>query len=367
MNKSLRDRLGWLALGVSLLGACGGPGEELSDATPVLAESDSALQSSDVSVVLSTAQSSFDSADAVKLSVSFTNISPRPVSLLRWFMPLDGMEEPLFQVTLDGKPVPFLGPHYKRPMPAEVDYRRLHPGETISGPVILSDLYDLSRSGRYVVRFRVDRSKLHGSGKAGALLQSNEVSLWISGRANARLEADAPVYPLTANLSYTKCDATQQATVLQAVNAASNYANGATSYLGGPSSATSRYTTWFGAFSSAGWNTAASHFTSIKNAFDTKPVTVDCGCKKTYYAYVYPNQPYKIYVCKAFWSAPMTGTDSKGGTLIHEMSHFTATAGTDDWVYGQSGAQSLALSDPSQALDNADSHEYFAENNPSLP
>ena len=61
----------------------------------------------------------------------------------------------------------------------------------------------------------------------------------------------------------------------------------------------------------------------------------------------------------------MTGTDSKGGTLVHEMSHFNVVAGTDDNVYGQSGAKSLAISDPAAAVDNADSHEYFAENNPS--
>jgi hypothetical protein len=66
-------------------------------------------------------------------------------------------------------------------------------------------------------------------------------------------------------------------------------------------------------------------------------VKVDCGCDEDYFAYVYPAQPYTIYVCNAFWTAPMTGTDSKGGTLLHEMSHFDIVAGTDDHVYGQSG------------------------------
>ena len=127
-----------------------------------------------------------------------------------------------------------------------------------------------------------------------------------------------------------------------------------------------RYAKWFGAADATRAARVKANFTAIKDAFDTKPITVDCGCKKTYYAYVYPNQPYTIYVCKAFWTAPMSGTDSKGGTLVHEMSHFNATAGTDDWVYGQSGAASLAISDPSQAIDNADSHEYFGENTPAL-
>jgi peptidyl-Lys metalloendopeptidase len=69
-------------------------------------------------------------------------------------------------------------------------------------------------------------------------------------------------------------------------------------------------------------------------------------------------------MCNAFWSAPVSGTDSKGGTIVHEMSHFNVVAGTDDIVYGQSGAKSLALSNPAQAIQNADSHEYFAENTP---
>ncbi len=45
------------------------------------------------------------------------------------------------------------------------------------------------------------------------------------------------------------------------------------------------------------------------------------------------------------------------------MSHFDVVAGTDDVVYGQTGAMALAISDPDAAITNADSHEYFAENN----
>ncbi len=60
----------------------------------------------------------------------------------------------------------------------------------------------------------------------------------------------------------------------------------------------------------------------------------------------------------------MTGTDSKAGTLVHEMSHFNVVASTDDVVYGQTGAKNLAFSNPEDAIRNADSHEYFAENTP---
>ena len=64
------------------------------------------------------------------------------------------------------------------------------------------------------------------------------------------------------------------------------------------------------------------------------------------------------FVPSAFWSAPLTGIDSKGGTLVHECSHFTVVASTDDWAYGTAGCQGLSTA---KKIDNADCHEYFAE------
>ncbi len=124
---------------------------------------------------------------------------------------------------------------------------------------------------------------------------------------------------------------------------------------------------WFGLFEPSRYSTVTTHFTAISDAWDNAGVTFDCKCKQNYYAYVYPDKPYYIYLCKVFWLAPLTGTDSQGGTLIHEMSHFYVVASTEDYVYGQTGARSLAITDPELAINNADNHEYFAENNPFLP
>ena len=107
-----------------------------------------------------------------------------------------------------------------------------------------------------------------------------------------------------------------------------------------------------------------SNFTAIKDAFENKPVKIDCDCDEPYFAYVYPARPYTVWVCRAFWAAAVTGTDSRGGTLLHELSHFDVVAATDDHVYGQAGAAELARSAPERAINNADSHEYFGENTP---
>jgi peptidyl-Lys metalloendopeptidase len=129
-----------------------------------------------------------------------------------------------------------------------------------------------------------------------------------------------------------------------------------------PANTNARYTEWFGPDTlSLNVGTVKSHVTSIKSAFLSADMAFDCTCTDRSYAYVYPNQPYKIYLCKAFWAAPAKGTDSKMGTLYHETSHFNIVADTDDVVYGQSGCRKLALSNPSKAVTNADSNEYFCE------
>lgn len=80
------------------------------------------------------------------------------------------------------------------------------------------------------------------------------------------------------------------------------------------------------------------------------------------FAYVYPGDAqHTIYLDDGFDGAPATGTDSKAGTLAHEMSHFTDIGGTEDNAYGQAQSLALAKSNPAAALNNADSFEYFVE------
>jgi peptidyl-Lys metalloendopeptidase len=152
---------------------------------------------------------------------------------------------------------------------------------------------------------------------------------------------------------YTKCTTSQQGLVATAHQNAQLISGLAVNAVGNGT-----FAWWFGNNSAS---SVKPHYTAINYAFSNQNVTYDCGCKKRYYAYVYANQPYKIYVCSVFWKAPDLGRDSKAGTLVHEMSHFSVVVGTDDYVYGATGAHNLALTDPAKAFMNADNHEYFAE------
>ncbi|CAE6476542.1 unnamed protein product [Rhizoctonia solani] len=170
---------------------------------------------------------------------------------------------------------------------------------------------------------------------------------------------------LSKRVSYVGCNSDQQSQIARAATAANQYVSSATAYLDGISSGTTRYTTWFGAYDSGRASTVHSHFSAMGT--DASSTTYDCStCTVEAFAYVYADQPGRVYLCSAFWGAQTTGTDSQAGTIVHEQSHFTINGGTEDIVYGQTLAKNLAKSNPSQAIRNADSHEYFAENTPAL-
>lgn len=330
-----------------------------------------------VSMVAATGTSGFLGA----VDVQVTNTSNRLVRMPAWQLPTSFLQAKLFEVTRDGQPVAYEGPMIKRGLPSASEFIILQPGQTVRATVDLSAFYDMSRSGEYTVAFAAPLQ--HASLSTGEMLktanglpmraQSAPLKLWVDGTdqlGGQKLQAQRkPGTGATAvnGISYKGCSTTQINTLGSAITSARSYSENAKGYLNGNTTG-SRYTTWFGAYTSSRYTTARQHFVDIDSAMDQSggQITINCGCNQSYYAYVYPTRPYEIFVCRAFWSAPLTGTDSKAGTLVHEMSHFNVVAGTDDHAYGQSAAKSLAASDPTRALDNADNHEYFAENTPAL-
>jgi len=327
--------------------------------------------SDDGATVTLAVDSDFFSADQpVIVHVTIANPTKHSLKVLKWYTPADEVEGPLFSIEQNGQSVDYIGPLYKRPKPSHQDYISLKAGESITFDVDIALYYDLSVSANYSIIYDVSSWDLYsekGNGKKDAdRLTSNEIMVFITGRESGISPATEALFAASGTTSYTKCTTAQQSALIVARTDASTYANDAPSYLNAGTLGY-RYITWFGAYNSSRYGTAASHFNSIANAMNTVNVTFDCGCKKNYYAYVYANKPYTIYLCRVYWTAPPTGTDSKAGTLIHEMSHFNTVASTNDWVYGQASAKNLAINDPQKAVTNADNHEYFAENNPWLP
>ncbi|NVJ68002.1 MAG: peptidase M35 [Gammaproteobacteria bacterium] len=323
-----------------------------------------------------TVSESYIDGGNVYATLKITNQGKGPQKVLKWYTNLD--EQHIFSVSRDGQKVAYQGPHYKRPAPVDKDFIKLAPGQSLEKTFELSSLYDMSETGNYSVTYDVHSFHLFGNKgqakkaerKGVETLESNTVSFFMQGMPKRGGNGGGGGKPdkggdsCSGSTCFTgRCDNTQKNQILSALDSADAMANDSVAYLNG--NIGTRYESWFGTPTNSRVNKAKSNFAAINDAIDNEALTFDCSCKQSYFAYVYPNQPYKIYLCRAFWQARETGTDSRAGTIIHELSHFNVVAGTDDVVYGQSGARSLADSNPDQALNNADSHEYFAENTPS--
>ncbi|EPQ60339.1 peptidyl-Lys metalloendopeptidase [Gloeophyllum trabeum ATCC 11539] len=329
----------------------------------------------DISVKVS-GPDTVDGVDNLKVTATITNTGDETLKLLNDpYSPLSRIPTDTFRITTEAGETPqFIGVKAKY-VPAKAAelgaYTVLEAGKSIEVEHDISSAYNFTTpgEGRYSFEARNVFYHVDDDGVVGDVLYANHEdvhTLSLSGKLVKARVSPTPASRFGKRESYNGCSSSQKSALVSAAPAAQTYVANALSYLKSHTSSTTRYTTWFGTYTSSRHSTVQTHFNNL-NGNDYSSFTYDCTCTDSgTYAYVYPDDFGYITLCGAFWDAPVTGTDSKGGTLVHESSHFTQNGGTQDYVYGQSSAKSLAKSDPSEAIMNADSHEYFAENNPSL-
>lgn len=169
----------------------------------------------------------------------------------------------------------------------------------------------------------------------------------------------------TSTISFTGCTDSQTSFADEARGEAVALATAASAYLRANSTGR-RFTTWFGTPTSARWTTVTAAFeraaTALAGNLDITCNNPDCGSGTFTFSYPTQTDPHRLYACDAFWTAGKTGADSRGGSLIHEITHAKDIAGTSDFQYGMTAAADLAMSRPDVAVTNADNYEYFAEN-----
>jgi peptidyl-Lys metalloendopeptidase len=344
-----------------------------------------------LSVTLELNSRQYKAQDGQDLRFSLTNNSNEKLSVLKWGLPLEGMWDcDPFWVKRQEEVAIYLGKLVKRAAPTPADYVTLDPKESISTDFDLSEVYDISNAGNYTVEFdarvldvgtqepdtlatRLSKThefqpqKLRSNVVEFTLLedrtpkQSNGVAIqWSALKAST---AEIP--------NFRACSTSQQTVLDKALGEAENIARQAHTALTSASNRENvpRYIEWFGIYIVQNYAKIIDNYDKIVKAIADETIIFNCSmedCRPGVFAYVYPTRPYEIFLCDAFWNADVTGTDSRAGTIVHEMSHFNAVAGTDDNVYGQAACKQLAIDSPSEAVANADSHEYFAENTPPL-
>jgi len=307
-------------------------------------------------------RASLSSGDAARVTVTFTNEQPDAVAFLKWDSPFDALSGGrAFFVNASGVPVPYSGRVGKRGIPQKEDYTIINSGQSVTTSVDLSEYFNFPQTMLYDVQLVPADKSLAKSPKYSFFdlqLESNVLSMNIQSSTTVTPKAES------IEISFVSCTSAQQATVTTAWNLFKTLAPKAQTEAA-KGSLSSSYVTYFGAFSTTRnanvVKVTTNEGTASKGngyAFNCAPPS--CGGSGTY-AYVYPTDPSTVYLCGAFWKAPTSGWDSTPGVIVHETSHFNVIGGTQDYVYGNSGAKSLAISNPDRAVANADNYEYFAE------
>ena len=89
----------------------------------------------------------------VEISFRLTNRTPAPVSVLRWYTPLEGVRGDIFRVTRGRRELPYEGPMMKRGDPSASDYVEIPAGKSVTGTADLSAAYGIREPGTYRVAF----------------------------------------------------------------------------------------------------------------------------------------------------------------------------------------------------------------------
>lgn len=310
------------------------------------------------------------------LDFSITNTSSSPIRFLTWDTPLGGIFEDFLHVARGAQDIPYIGPIAKRGPPTNDDFIELAPGQTVSASIDLAAYYAIYEAGPYAVAYDVPLTSERHSVEDIAPASVRSIPIKSSAATFQLIAGRVPpasLAPSALQPQFDQCSAAQETDIKLALPAAEKISRAAHDKLRGVATnaqpQSQRYTTWFGAHSSERYAKLVANFEKISDALERKTIGFGCAgsrCKGNIFAYVFPVQPYKIYVCNAFWNADLSGTDSRSGTIVHEVSHFNVVIGTDDHGYGQGAAQNLAKQNPDRALTNADNYEYFAENTPEL-
>jgi peptidyl-Lys metalloendopeptidase len=316
-----------------------------------------------IAVTIAPTKASFGPREELMVTVSYANVTDSDIRLLKWGTGLDGRIGPnIVDLKFEGRSLAYTGILVKRLPPTESDFVILSANKTLSAKVSLDLSYAINLQGQYLMEPKDRRSQT-------AQLKST---------ANAfRLSADRPVFRLKRPAAFTECTVEKKNQLTAALGAAESISRVARDAIRNTSTnmriTAPRHQEWFGAYDLGRWDRTQVNFDNIYNATANKTVGFDCSCDDpgiddpdNTFAYVSSTDHYNMNICGAFWRAPLLGKDSRAGTIVHELSHFNVVAATDDIQYGQNAARSLAKSNPGNAIQNADSHEYFAENTPFL-
>jgi len=326
--------------------------------------------------------------NSLPLRVALTNTHPTSSMIVCvWGTPLDHLEfltADMFNVTHStGKQAEYIGILAKRRLNLS-DLVTLRPGQAIESSLDLlkgywfpiEGAYDVSLSSQIVAHLgSIDLEQVVENGLSAFStysISSEPVAIKVTSirEAPAWMSVNDTLQGVEVDVVTVSCTAAETSTIQQADKNGLTISQRTQSYLEKTACASAAvYQTWMGACDATRYKTVTTNYQKITAGF-TAARKVDCkgsSCSANVYAYVFPSdKTHTIYVCGVFWQVTVDACkiDSKPGTLLHEMSHFSDVAGTQDYAYGTTNCKNLATSNPARATANADNYEYFSESCP---
>jgi peptidyl-Lys metalloendopeptidase len=306
------------------------------------------------------AAESFHAANAVALDFTLTNTGNADVEVFAWDTPLQGaIENRLFSVMQHGSPVEFIGIYSYRDQPGAEDFLVIPAGGSLTARVDLGEAYDLAKGGAYEVAYapaqlRV-RSKAQNDGDLAATVRSDVIAIEVKGLSEEELAERALLQDDPASFA-ANCTTTHRSAVNASLPVTRSLAS--SSRTAANSTSSTRYRRWYGAFSSSRHSKVISvHNSIVTNS--NRDIPFSCSCASVCPGAVACTNRRQIWLCgNAFFSRGNgTSYGQRGPVILHELAHW---GNTGDSGYGLSYCQSIAASNPTTAVNNADNYHCFA-------
>jgi len=298
-----------------------------------------AVASADFSALQS--QISFVNTLESGYSVEFTLTNPtmETIEIPMHLTPFAGITADIFEIAGPGV-IEYTGMVARR---FAEEMLRIAAGQSVTVTNDLSLDYSFSTTGTYKMAWRFGAS-------APTAIEVFHVY------GNLRLAALNATFAAPNN--FQNCLANERTQTLAADTQATTDCRNSFNCLNGNTCAT-RYVTWFGVRTDARYQQTTRNFNALQGEFNRGNYRIWCNptnCPANTYAFVYPtDRTHVVYLCSVFWRIPA----ERAETLVHELSHFTDVASTQDFAYGQANCKNLARTNPANAVRNADNVCYF--------
>jgi hypothetical protein len=340
------------------------------------------------------ASASYRLGDPILITFEIENIGNETYQLLKWGTPLEKeVRDDFLILQRDGETIPYDGVLVKRGDPSQQSYVLIEPGEKLKETVDISITYPIHEPGDYTATLKTslfDVFPITGASKQAprrkthfeplslnpstvqfevVAVKAERIPKLTSGELAREAEKRTKRTRKAKGPSFNGGTSVQQTDTITAHNNAQRFAALCANQLNhtNPASANALYKTWFGAFEQSRYDNVTRHFTDIANMLQKEHVNYDFTGRSPFGDRCFPGDcafTYKgvstVWLCSSYVSAAQIGMDCKFGVLCHEWTH--AVSYTEDNAYGESDCQTLATDDPEKAANNADNHEYFAEN-----